>query len=223
MNNVKIPLPGPMPLDRQEWVKQLNISNFINSYYQYRDLTLFKDIRNVLIIGPGQGLSTILLKWRNYEVKTLDIDETFRPDYLGSVHDMHLFENGQFDAIICSHVLEHLAEPYLDASLKEIARISRYALIYLPIAGRHFQARLKGDIKGTDVSLFIDIFNYFNRPDGINPRYCQGQHFWEVGRRGFRVRDLKARFSKWFEVIHSYRNRDWYCSWNFIVKSKICV
>jgi len=135
-------------LDRQEWARQLHLSNFINTYYQYRDLLSCKNVKKVLIIGPGQGLSTVLLRWRDYEVITLDIDDTFKPDYLGSVHDMHMFENAQFDAVICSHVLEHLAEPYLDTSLKEIARIGRYALIYLPIAGRHFQARLKGDVKG---------------------------------------------------------------------------
>lgn len=195
----------------------------VNTYYQYRDLLLYKDIKKVVIIGPGQGLSTTLLKWRDYEVITLDIDDTFKPDYLDSVHDMHLFENAQFDATICSHVLEHLAEPYLDTSLKEIARIGRYALIYLLIAGRHFKTRLKSDVRGTDISLIMDIFNYLHKPDGITPRYCEGQHFWEVGMRGFRVRDLIERFSQWFEVLHNYRNRDWYGSRNFVVKSKICL
>lgn len=223
MKHPKIPNPDVMSLDRQEWAKQLNLSNFINTYYQYRDMLLCKNITKVLIIGPGQGLSTILLKWRNFDVITLDIDETFKPDYLGSVHDMQMFENGQFDAIICSHVLEHLAEPHLDTSLKEIARIGRYALIYLPIAGRHFQLRMKGDVKGTDISLIMDIFNYLEKPDGITPKYCQGQHFWEVGMRGFRVRDLINRFSQWFEVVRHYRNCDWYYSWNFIVKSKYDV
>ena len=223
MKNPETYKPDVMLLDRQEWAKQLHLSNFVNTYYQYRDLLLCKDIKKVLVIGPGQGLSTVLLRWRDYEVITLDIDETFKPDYLGSIHDMQMFENYQFDAIICSHVLEHLAEPYLDTSLKEIARVSRYALIYLPIAGRHFQARLKGDVKGTDISLIMDIFNYFHKPDGITPRYCEGQHFWEVGMRGFRVRDLIERFSQWFEVLHNYRNRDWYSSWNFIVKSKLCL
>jgi hypothetical protein len=221
MKHPKIPNPTVMPLDRQEWAKQIYLSNFVNTYYQYRDLLLCKDISKVLIVGPGQGLSTVLLKWRGFEVITLDIDETFKPDYLGSVHDMQMFENGQFDAVICSHVLEHLAEPHLDTALMEIGRISRYALIYLPIAGRHFQARLKSDVRETDISLIIDIFNYFHKPDGITSKYCQGQHFWEVGMPGFRVRDLINRFSQWFEVLHNYRNRDWYYSFNFIVKSKL--
>ncbi|MBM3210858.1 MAG: class I SAM-dependent methyltransferase [Deltaproteobacteria bacterium] len=223
MKQAEIPLPDVMKFDRQEWAKQLHLSNFVNTYYQYRDLLLCKNIKRVLIIGPGQGLSTVLLRWRDYDVITLDIDETFKPDHIGSVHDMSMFEDGQFDAVVCSHVLEHLAEPYLNTSLKEIARIGRYALIYLPIAGRHFQARIKGDAKGIDIPLTIDIFNYFHKPDGITSRYAQGQHFWEVGRRGFRVRDLIDRFSQWFEVIHNYRNRDWYYSWNFIVKSKKCL
>jgi hypothetical protein len=220
MKKDELILPNVMMLDRHDWARQLHLSNFINTYYQYRDLSLCKEVKKVLIIGPGQGLSTVVLKWRDYEVKTLDIDETFKPDFLGSVHDMQMFPDGRFDAIICSHVLEHLAEPYLNKSLEEIARIGRYALIYLPIAGRHFQARFKGDVKEIDLSLIVDIFNYFHKPDGRVPRYCQREHFWEVGMGGFRVCDLIDRFSQWFEVIHNYRNRDWYYSYNFIVKSK---
>jgi hypothetical protein len=46
------------------------------------------------------------------------------------------------------------------------------------------------------------------------------QHFWEVGMRGFRVRDLCRRFSAHFEIIKHYRNRDWLPSYNFVLKSR---
>src|ERR1700758_4049693 len=127
-----------MPVDRQEWSRKLNLSNFVNSYYQYRDLQRVGTCKKVLIVGPGQGLDKLVLKWRGYEVTTFDIDGTFQPDYLGSVHDLSQFGDGQFDAVIASHVLEHLPEPYLTPSLRELARVARYALIYLPIHRRHF-------------------------------------------------------------------------------------
>ncbi len=210
-----------MPVDREAWSKQLHLSNFVNTYCQYRDLGLCQSVRTVLIVGPGQGLDTQVLKWRGYEVTTFDIDETFRPQFLGSVHDMHMFANCQFDATIASHVLEHLAVGYLDIALREIARVSRYSLIYLPLAGRHFQFRIKADVKGIDRSLFWDVFNYFHKPDGVTPRYCQRQHFWEVGMRGFHKRDLIRRLSQFFNVLHSYRNPEWYSSYNFVLKSQI--
>ncbi|MES4787373.1 MAG: hypothetical protein C4294_17970, partial [Nitrospiraceae bacterium] len=105
METQKLPTPAVMPVDRVEWARQLHLSNFINTYYQYRDLKRCENCHKVLIVGPGQGLDTLVLKWRGYDVTTLDIDETFNPDYLGSVHDMHMFADAQFDAAIVSHVL----------------------------------------------------------------------------------------------------------------------
>jgi hypothetical protein len=209
-----------MPVDREEWFRLLNLSNFVNSYYQYRDLQECIDIKNVLIVGPGQGFDTQVLRWRGYRVTTFDIDDTFRPDVIGSVHDLSMFESDSFDAVIVSHVIEHLAEPYLDDALSEIARVGRYSLIYLPVAGRHCQLRFLPGVKGIDLSFIIDLFNWFSKPDGVTPHYCGGQHFWEVGMRGFRVHDFMRRFNQNFEVIRHYRNRDWNPSYNFILKAK---
>ncbi len=210
-----------MPVDREAWAKQLHLSNFVNTYYQYRDLHFCQGCKSILIIGPGQGLDTQVFKWRGYEVTTLDIDETFRPDYVGSVHEMRMFANSQFDAVIASHVLEHLAEPYLDSALREIARVGRYAIIYLPVHGRHIQLRFIPGFKDMDVSLVVDIFNYFKKPDGITPRYMANQHFWEIGMRGFKVRDILRRMSRFFDIIRVYRNRDWLPSHNFVLQSKL--
>ena len=190
MNQPEIPDPAVMPVDRQAWAEQLNLCNFVNAYYQYRDLASLGDCRSVLVIGPGQGLGVAVLRWRKYAVTTLDIDETFRPDHVGSVHDMTMFSDGQFDAVIASHVLEHLAVSYLDRALAQIARVGRYALVYLPVHGRHGQLRWIPGIRGWDISLILDVFNYFEKPDGAAAKYMANQHFWEVGMRGFRVRDL---------------------------------
>ena len=84
----------------------------MNAYYEYRDLQACGTGRRLLIVGSGQGLDTVVLRWRGYEVTRLDIDETFEPEVVGSVHDMHMFQAGAFDAVIASHVLEHFAEAY---------------------------------------------------------------------------------------------------------------
>jgi predicted SAM-dependent methyltransferase len=210
-----------MPVDSEAWRKELNLSNFVNCYSQYRDLQTCAGAHTVLVIGPGQGLVPEVLRWRGYEVTTFDIDPAFSPDVRGSVHEMSMFCDGQFDAVIASHVLEHLAVPYLDPSLKEIARVGRHALIYLPVAGRHCQVRVMPDVKRIDLSIIVDVFNRFHEPDGVTPRYAEGQHFWEVGMRGFRVRDIKRRLSVFFDVLSAYRNRDWAPSLNFVLRSKI--
>jgi len=209
-----------MPVNREEWFSQLNLSNFINSYYLYRDLQQFDGGSNILIVGPGQGLDTQVLRWRGYQVTTLDIDDTFRPDHVGSIHDMSMFTDGEFDAVIVSHVLEHLAVPYLEQAFSEIARVGRHAIIYLPVAGRHGQCMFTLGIKDIGFSLVWDFYNFFSKPDGVTPAYCSNQHFWELGMRGFRVNDIKLRMSNYFEVLAAYRNRHWLPSYNFILKAK---
>jgi len=218
--NAGVQAPNVVPVDREKWIQELDLSNFINTYYQYRDLKALGCIKDVLEIGPGQGFSTIVLKARGYSVKTFDIDRTFNPDHVGSVHDMEMFMDGEFDAVIVSHVLEHIAEPFLNKALKEIARVGKFALVYLPVAGRHCQIRILPGFKSIDISVVIDIYNRLHKPDGLMPRYCSRQHFWEVGYRGFRAKDVTNRVSRFFEVIGSYRNRDWNPSFNLVLKSR---
>lgn len=209
-----------MPIDRESWRGQLNLSNFVNTYYQYRDLQSLNCGRKVLIIGPGQGLDTQVLRWAGYQVVTFDIDELFSPDVIGSVHDLAMFSDRQFDAAIASHVLEHLPGAYLDAALAEIARVAAHALIYLPVAGRHFHLRFAPGLTRLDVSLIFDYFNFFDRPAPHRAKYCDRQHFWEIGRPGFSVRDLRRRLSPYFEIVRAYRNRDWLPSYNFVGRAR---
>ena len=221
MSGNSAPPPAVMPVDRKEWRKQIHLANFINAGYQHRDLqSLGAEVRRILIIGPGQGLDTAIFRWMGFEVTTFDIDETFEPDHIGSVHEMTMFGEKQFDAVIASHVLEHLAVPYLDRSIAELARVARYALVYLPVAGRHMQLRFVPGVRLLDLSLHVDLFNWFHKPDGVTPRYMAGQHFWEIGMRGFRLADVRRRFEPHFEILNVYRNHDWRPSQNFVLRAK---
>lgn len=216
-----LPRPAVMPIDRELWRQELHLSNFINSYYQFRDVTKWVGSNpSVLIIGPGQGLDTEILKWKGCRVTTFDIDETFQPDVIGSCHQMPMFCNAQFDVVIASHVLEHLPLSYLDPALAEIARVGRYAILYLPVAGRHAMLRFGADLKGIDWSVVIDFCKFWQRPDGMSANYCSGQHYWEVGYRGFRVPDVTRRFARSFDIMDSYRNKDWLPSHNFVLRSR---
>lgn len=215
-----IPMPTVMPVNRETWFNQLNLSNFINSYYQFRDLQQFEDCHKVLIVGPGQGLDTQILKWRGYQVTTLDIDDTFLPDYVGSIHDMSMFADGEFDIIIASHVLEHLALPYFNQALGEIARVSRHALIYLPVNGLHLQIKFIPGLFGWNWSWILDICKWFRKPSDSVAQFMEGQHYWEIGLRGCSVKAISKRMQDYFELRCVYRNHDWLPSMNFVLSSR---
>lgn len=220
MSQQNVPAPTVMPVDRKAWRAELHRSNFVNAWCQYADVQRCGDVSKILIVGPGQGFDTMVLRWRGYDVTTFDIDETFEPDVIGSVHDMPMFADAQFDVVIASHVIEHIAVPYLDEALAELARVARHAIIYLPVHGRHLQLRVLPGFKDLDLSLNMDLFNYLHKPDGKTARYSAGQHFWELGMRGFRMRDVLRRFEQRFEVIREYRNPDWPISHNFVLRSR---
>ena len=69
------------------------------------------------------------------------------------------------------------------------------------------------------MSRVFDLFNFLHPPDGVTVRYCQQQHFWKVGCRGFRVRDLKRRFSHLFRIIDAYRNTEWLPRYTLVLAS----
>jgi hypothetical protein len=220
MKNESIPAPTVMPVDSKAWRERLNRTNFVNAYCQFNDVQNLGAVKTILVIGPGQGLDTAIFRWRGYEVTTLDIDEVLEPDVVGSVHDLSMFKDQQFDVVIASHVIEHVAVPYLDTAISEIARVARHALIYLPVYGRKIQFRMLPGFKDLDLSFVLDVFNYLHKPDGLSPRYNAGQHFWELGMRGFRHDDVVRRFTPHFDLLRHYRNTDWPLSHNFVLRSR---
>jgi hypothetical protein len=214
------PKPAVMPVDAESWSRELNLSNFVNSCYQFKDIQSLPDVRRILVVGPGQGLDTAVLRWRGYEVVTFDIDTTFKPDVVGSVHDMHMFKDKQFDVAVASHVIEHLPPAYLDLGLKELARVAYFALIYVPTAGRPVELRFSPGIRGLRFSIVCNLYNWFRKPDPTKALFCAGQHYWELGRLGYSRRSLTKRLSYHFEILRQYRNRDWLFSFNFVLRSK---
>lgn len=209
-----------MPVDASEWKGRLELSNFVNTYYQYRDLSDCCRSGRVLIVGPGQGLEVAIFKWRGYEVVTADVEPTFDPDVICSVHDLSAFASASFDVVIASHVLEHLPPDLLDTAISEIARVGRFALVYLPIRGRKFRMRIQPGFGALDWNFGFDVFNYFERPLSTVRKFMAGQHYWEIGVRGYRVREVQRRLQQHFTVRRSYRNPDWPISWNFVLESK---
>lgn len=213
-------VPSPMQVDIDHWARQLDVSNFANAFAQYRDFAELGAVQRILVIGPGQGLDTAIFRWRGYEVVTLDIDDRLKPDVIGSAHDLSRFGDKSFDVVIASHVLEHIPPAFLDRVIDELARVAHHALIYLPLPGRIMRLRLAPGFGGHDWSFTFNLFNPFDRPDPETARFCAGQHYWELGRPGFRKREVEARFARRFSMRRAYRNPDWPVSFNYVLSAR---
>ena len=209
-----------MPVDMEQWAKQLHLSNFVNAFAQYRDVAQLGPVSRILIIGPGQGLDGAVFKWRGYDVTTFDIDDRLSPDVIGSVHDLAMFRDKEFDVVTASHVLEHLPPAYLDNTIAELARVAHHALVYLPVGGRIILFRVKPGIRGWDWTLAMLLPNPFVRPDPNHPRFCEGQHYWEIGSPGYSRRQVARRLERHFVIRSAYWNPDWLTSYNFVLSAR---
>lgn len=182
---------------------KLSIEHFANAHAHLRDVGGLPCIQSILVIGPGLGLDVAVLRWAGYKVMTMDNDPRTCPDWLGSVEDgvPHLL---QFDCIIASPVLEHIALALLPRILTMIAARCRYALIYLPMHGKQLKLTLH------KYAYIVDL------PIGPNK---DPQHYWEIG-NGATVPTLTALLGERFTILRQYRNREWPASYNFVLKTK---
>lgn len=88
--------------------------------------------RSVLVVGSGPDS---LPQWEaaGYTVTRLDIEPRTKPDILASMTEMG--DIGQFDALYCSHALEHLYPHQVKVALSEFHRVLRHggvAVVMVP-------------------------------------------------------------------------------------------
>lgn len=154
--------------DKRRWI----------SLYHQIDTILGCSPKSILEIGGGSGMLRLIMRNLGFSFYNLDIDESLRPDYIGSVTDIPLKDN-MFDITCAFQVLEHL--PYNDAiaALAEMSRVSsRFVLISLPDAERRFPLAFYIPRYGLK---YFSIMNLLKR--GRRHKF-DGQHYWELNVKG---------------------------------------
>jgi hypothetical protein len=197
----------------------LHRSNFANSCSIIEDINRHNlDTTTILSIGIGESLTETILRGYGIEVTTFDIDRTKSPDVTGSILDLGMFKNKEFSLVIASHVVEHVPFDNFLQITREISRISRFSLLYLPTYG-----------KIPSISFDLDALNvYFDRFLWLKSKYtysndlpllCAGQHYWEIGASPHRVEQVLALLKNNNRVLSHYLNQKWKRSYNFVLKS----
>lgn len=156
---------------------------WISYWYQF-DAVMQLAPQKVLEVGPGNRSVTDALKKRGISVTTFDIAKDLDPDFVGSVTQMPFGQN-LFDVVLAAEVLEHLPHKDFPTALSEIFRVTkRFAIITLPHAGYVFSFGFKFPL--SKYINFIWKLPFFWKIHDFN-----GEHYWELGKRGYSVRRIK--------------------------------
>ncbi len=156
-----------------------------NSYWHQMDLVQDTSPHTVLEIGMGGGTVTRELRASGISVTTVDIAEDLHPDVVGSVTALP-FANDSFDTVLAAEILEHIRFEDVPTALREISRVARAsAIISVPHPGYVFSLSFKLPLLHK-VSLFgkVPFFWESHRFDG--------EHYWELGKRGYSVSSFIA-------------------------------
>lgn len=194
------PKEPQVPPEHYRQLKYLGADRWVSYGSQVR-VALRIGSERVLEIGIGNGIVRDALRALGVAVTTVDIDPQLRPDIVGSVTALPCQENS-FDLVIAAEVLEHIPYEELAGALSEIRRVTRrYAYITLPHAGAVIDMTLKLPLLPR-ISIFAKIPFFWKR------HIFNGEHYWELGKRGFAVsRITQSMRAAGFSVVSSGQDR----------------
>jgi 2-polyprenyl-3-methyl-5-hydroxy-6-metoxy-1,4-benzoquinol methylase len=166
-----------------------------NSYWhQIKEVTAFNP-KNILIIGAGDDIvGKILAMQEGIDVYTFDFDEALQPDFIGNITEIDTVLQGKhFDIILCCQVLEHLPYEKFEDILQKIKRVATIVIISLPYSPIYFMINIKMSYIGTK-AITINIHRFYK-----NIKW-NGEHYWEIGRKGYTKRRIKKSIRKFFHI-----------------------
>lgn len=171
---------------------------WMSYWYQTKEISCKQDIKTVLDVGPGTTFMHDILKIHRPDIvyKTLDIAQDINPDFIGEVTSIPLPENS-YDAVTAFQVLEHIEFSDFEPALLEMKRVSnKYVLISLP----HFGTSLELQFRIPPFAP-VQLFFKFPRPKA---HIFGGQHYWEIGKKGFSSKRIRSIMQKHFTIIDEY-------------------
>ncbi|CAN5620506.1 hypothetical protein BH23GEM7_BH23GEM7_23540 [soil metagenome] len=188
-----------------------DLPRFISYFYQV-DLVRSLQPRSVLEIGVGNKTVANYLRQNGIETSTCDIDAALQPDYVADVRKLP-FPDDSYDVVMACEVLEHLPWSDLEWALRELHRTTRrFVLLSLPHASAALEIVLRNPLpprmlKTPFFGVSVRMPLFFTRTAST------GEHHWEIGRRSFPARRIRAALRNHFTIrrevrpaLHSYHH-----------------
>jgi len=169
----------------------LNHDRWFSYYQQLKKIHQIKP-KKILEVGIGNGFLKRMLA-DEFIIKTFDCNPKLKPDILGDIRQIKLDRNS-FDLVCCFQVLEHLPFNQLKICLQELHRVSnKYVLISLPYARIDLKLEFKLPLLG--------FYRFFSTiPRFYQKHQFDGQHYWEIGKKGFTLKTIKQILELYFTI-----------------------
>jgi ubiquinone/menaquinone biosynthesis C-methylase UbiE len=146
--------------------------------------------KNVLEIGIGSGLTRFALKRLGIDITTADLEKKLDVDFEADVRTLP-FRDNTFDVVAAFQILEHLPFTEFSTALEELSRVSaRYICISLPDSGRYVRVSIRLTWR-IAMDWVIDLTRFTRKRHVFD-----GQHYWEINRKGFGIRTVREKISK---------------------------
>jgi len=167
------------------------------SYWHQISEILSRNPANILHIGVGDCVVPNYLK-NNAKIScvTLDVARDLNPDVLASIEELP-FNKESFDLVCAFEVLEHLPFEKFAVALDELKRVSkRNVIISLP----HFGPPVKFLLK----IPFLPELRFSVKIPFYTEHKFNGQHYWEIGKKGYSLLKIKSILSERFKMINDF-------------------
>lgn len=192
-----------MQVNKEHYNKNYDSLERFISYYCQINLVRKTNPEKILEIGIGNKTVSNYLKLNGLNITTCDFDKSLEPDYAADIRDLP-FKDNSYDLVMACEILEHLPWNEFDTALKEIQRVSKkYAIISLPYPGIVFESVLKMPLIGRLFRKKINLF--FRIPLFFKKLKFNGEHYWEIGIRGYPISKIRAMINRRFRILKEVR------------------
>src|ERR671936_1183209 len=191
-----------VPFEHYESSSYDALDRFV-SYWVQKDLVLtacaeYREPK-VLEIGTGTGFLTSYLKTHGVNVVTFDFDERLQPDIIGDIREIDTIIDEPYDVVTCFEVLEHIPYDHAEDVVRKLRNITR-GVCALSVPQRRLYVSL-----WFKLPRIKPIQTYRSLP--FSRRYkFDGQHYWELGYRGYPFKRFRRLLSKHFDIDREFTN-----------------
>ncbi len=169
---------------------------FVSYYWQLREV-LSRKPASILEVGVGDNVFGNFVRANTpVSYRSLDIAADLKPDVIGSILEMPQADKSA-DISCAFEVLEHLPYDDVPQALGELARVARqYVVISIP----HFGPMISFSLK----IPFIPQIRFAYKVPVPKSHVFNGQHYWELGKRGYPVAKFRTLLSTIGRIEHDF-------------------